>query len=167
MNSSLINETATYKWYKITYRINLYSIVFIILVGLIGNFLTIFLLKSKPISGLGKKQNGIRLSYRNRPGVQINNSFSSSELYMLGLAISDTIFLASHMFEDVLPNFSVFQIINLANQNDIICKLSLYLRNSARVSSSYLVVFFAYERFIVIKSPLNRLKFHNKRLTRV
>lgn len=45
------------------------------------------------------------------------------------------------------------------------CKIILYIRNSTRLSSSYLVVFFAYERYVVISSPLKRLQLHNKKFT--
>lgn len=167
-----ITQSKGYNFYIISSDINLYSAVCIILIGLVANLLTIFLLKSKPSStssSTGKKQNhgGVRLSYRNRPGVQFNHTFSSSELYMLALAISDTLFLASHMFEDVLPSFPSLKPVHIVNRSNLMCKLVLYIRNSARVSSAYLVVFFAYERFTVIKSPLNRLKFHNKRFTKV
>lgn len=164
-----IIQSKGYSFYIISSEINLYSAVCIILIGLVANSLTIFLLKSKPssTSSSGKKQHGVRLSYRNRPGVQFNHTFSSSELYMLALAISDTLFLASHMLEDILPSFPSLKPVHIVNRSNLMCKLVLYIRNSARVSSAYLVVFFAYERFTVIKSPLNRLKFHNKRFTKV
>lgn len=162
-----LSETKGYNFYKVTSEVNLYSAVILIAIGLVANLLTIYLLKSKPSTNSGNKQNGVRLSYRNRPGVPFNNSFSSSELYMLALAISDTLFLASHMLEDVVPSFASLNLIHFVNRSNVMCKLVLYVRNSARVCSAYLVVFFAYERFTVIKRPLNRLKFHNKRLTKV
>lgn len=166
-----LSDTNAYKFYKITAEINKYSALLIITIGIVANLLTIYLLKSKPVSNSasGKKQQngGVRLSYRNRPGVQINSSFSSSELYMLALAISDTLFLGSHMLEDIVPTFQSLEAIHVVNRSNIVCKLVLYVRNTTRVCSAYLVVFFAYERFIVIKSPLNRLKYHNKRLTKV
>lgn len=155
-------ETNQYLFYKISMKINLYATLVIVCVGLVGNLMTVYLLKSKPKS----LQNGVRFSYRNRPGAQLN-TFSSSELYMMALAISDTLFLVSHLIEDIAPEMSQWFVFQQINKSNLFCKVVLFVRNSARVCSSYLVVFFAYERFTVIKTPLNRLKFHNKRITKV
>ena len=162
-------QSKEYKFYKTASDVSTHAQLVIIMIGLVANVLTIYLLKSKPATNAGKKNKyaGVRLSYRNRPGVQIHNSFSSSELYMLALAISDTLFLISHLLEDIAPDLTSNDFFHWINQSNVMCKVVLYVRNLARVCSSYLVVFFAYERFIVIKSPLNRLKFHNKRLTKV
>lgn len=159
-----ITETKGYRFYEIASEINFYTTFVVIGIGLIGNLLTIYILNSKPKTS--KKH--IRLSYRNRAGVQFN-SFSSSQCYMLALAVSDSLFLFSHFVEDTLPSMSLFsfQFMQLVNHSNVLCKLTIFVRNSARVCSSYLVVFFAYERFTVIKSPLNRLKFHNKKLTKI
>jgi hypothetical protein len=160
-----LTETNGYKLYSLTSEINFYVTICIIVFGLISNLLTIYILNTKPRSS--KKQ--YRLSYRNRPGGQLH-SFSSSQCYMLALAVSDSLFLFSHLIEDSLPaigeHYSL-EFMQIINQSNFTCKFILFMRNSARTCSSYLVVCFAYERFIVIKSPLNRLKFHNKKLTKI
>lgn len=94
-------------------------------------------------------------------------SLSSSHLYMLALAISDTLFLVAHFFEDTIPSLGALELIHIVNRNSLLCKLALYVRNTARVCSSYLVVFFAYERFTAVKKPLNRLNYDSRRLTKV
>lgn len=96
-----------------------------------------------------------------------HHSFSSSHLYMLALAISDTFFLVAHLFEDTIPSFASLDLIHVVNRSSFWCKLALYVRNTARVCSSYLIVFFAYERFSAVKKPLNRLNYNSKRLTKV
>lgn len=156
------NQTLEFKFFKLTESINFHSCFVLIVIGLIGNLLTIYLLKSKPRYNLTKRN----MSYSIRPGFR--QSLSSSQWYMLTLAISDSLFLLSHLIEDVIPSIDKHnEMLQFINKSNFFCKTILYIRNSTRVSSSYLVVFFAYERFVVISSPLKRLKLHNKKFTRL
>ncbi|CAF1092761.1 unnamed protein product, partial [Brachionus calyciflorus] len=137
--------------FEIFESINFYTCFVLVIIGLVGNIAAIYLLISHSIS--------CKRSLRSIK--------SSSYLYILSLAISDSIFLLSHFIEDIIPeinrNSNLFQLVNRSN---FFCKLIIYLRNSARICSSYLVVLFAYERFVVINFPLKRLQYQSKKFTK-
>ena len=42
---------------------------------------------------------------------------------------------------------------HLVNESELVCKLSVYVRNAARFSSSYLLVCFALERYLIVCAP--------------
>lgn len=138
--------------------INFYSCSVIIILGLLGNIVTIYLVKSKPKASKSGRSFSI---YQRRFNI---SSISSSDMYMISLAFSDSLFLLAHFIEDIVPamdkNNSWFQFINKFN---LVCKLILFVRNAARLCSSYLIVLFAYERFSCISAPLKHLKFHNRK----
>lgn len=158
MNNS-INQTLDLTFFRLSETINFYFCFVVIVIGIITNTIAIYLLTTKTKFDSNKLA---KVSSTNP------SSSSSSQLYMLSLALSDSLFLLSHFIEDIIPSINksneLFQFINRSN---LFCKLILFLRNSTRLSSSYLVVFFAYERFIVISAPLKRLEFKNKKFTRI
>ena len=66
----------------------------------LANALIVYMLKfSKSVVRLRRP----RLSYTNRAGV-VSRSLSSSELYMVALAVSDTVFLLSYLVLIILPS---------------------------------------------------------------
>lgn len=153
---------------KLSENINFYACVVLILIGLVGNLLTIYVLVSKQ----RKKKNSLacghpRLNQKKNKRQNSSSSLSSSQAYMISLAMSDSVFLIAHLAEDIIPSVSSHYLFQLINSSHIYCKLILYLRNSARFCSSYLLVSFAYERFTLIKNPLKRIKFHNRKISRL
>jgi hypothetical protein len=152
-----MNRSENYTFYTITNQINYYSCLILALIGLFFNIFTIFIIKIK--SNL-PKSNQSKVNFQFHPG------YSTSKKYMLAMAFSDSFFLISHLLENSFPLLSSHPIFQIINTYDTLCKLVLFIRNGSRMCSSYLVVLFAYERYIVIKQPLIRLKIHKKKLTR-
>ena len=151
--------------FDVAKSVNIFSCTVIVIIGIIGNLLTFCVLNLK-----------VRNNFKqNRPKLQLNfnskASFTSSKSYLLALAFSDLLFLISHSFEDILPNLAHFfhtnsKFLLFVNNYSIICKLTLYMRNASRISSSYLIVLFAFERLMICSKPLKRLKFHYKNFNR-
>jgi hypothetical protein len=170
MNSSsqLKNKSVYLKFYELTKQVNFYSILVLIVIGVIGNLLTILFLivKSNRPRTTGAPV-VVALNKKNRRVLWRRNSLSSSQIYMVALAISDLLFLLAHFFEDTFPTISSNHFFQLINLNKIFCKLVLYLRNGTRVNSAYLLVLFAWERYIIISSPLKRLKLLSIKNTRL
>ncbi|RNA32072.1 thyrotropin-releasing hormone receptor-like [Brachionus plicatilis] len=135
-------------------KINFIVCLVIIIGGLIGNLTIVLVLKCE----LKDKKNF---------AIEKRSTFiSSSILYILTLAISDSIFLCTHLIEDILPSISnqVF-LLQLVNRSNLFCKLIIYFRNSTRIISSYLIAFYACERFMVIHFAAKRALFQNKKFT--
>ena len=129
-------------------KINIYATIFVTLIGLIGHSLI--------ISVFGQKR------FRT----------SSNSVFLLCLAINDSLFLIVHFFEDTLRTFiqvyinesnsneifnKFIQSLNLTDTYDFTCRLINYLRFILRFSSSYILVVFTIQRLHIIHSP-----FHNK-----
>ena len=144
MSVSTINNTYSYTFFHASKKMNNTLIILIVFFGIIGNLTTIVLLLTK--------------SEKSKNKTIWKKSFSSSQFYMLFLAISDLLFLFSHLLEDSLPTLSDRNFFQFVNRYSIVCKLTLYFRNATRISSAYLVVLFAWERYVIISSPLKRLK---------
>jgi hypothetical protein len=119
-------------------KINIYSSLFVIIIGLIGNSLITFIYLSK------------------------KRRTNSSHVYLLCSAINDNLFLIVHLFEDTLrtyldvysKNILFLQMINLVDMNNIQCQLINYLRNILRFVSAYIVVAFTLQRLIIVFKPL-------------
>jgi hypothetical protein len=156
-------------------KINLFGILIAITVGLIGNFLTIFVFSHK--------------RFRN----------NSSNIYLLCLAVIDSCFLIFHFFEDTIRtieetyleneeeddediynldtilknNFNsnnnnnnstqylkqIIIFLNIADKSDLACGLINFFRYFLRFQSAYIIVAFTLQRVIIVFSPLaNRFK---------
>lgn len=128
-----------FPFYEYTKKLNDVFCFIIVNFGILGNILTIILLTVKfsyPI-----------LSKNFLKSLTLQKCFSSFEIYILSLSLSDLILLASHLFEDTLPGLSsTNSLFQLVNNNVFFCKIILFVRNASRISSSYLVVLFAWER---------------------
>lgn len=155
MNKTVKSFEKSDRMFTIAQEINLYTTLGITITGLFANLFTIYLLK---LVSNADRRSSLSLQH---------STFWSSHLYMLALAISDSLFLLAHLIEDVFPSISELELAHIANRSIFVCKLSLYVRNTARVCSSYLVVVFAYERFKAVKNPLLSLNYDNKRHTKV
>lgn len=158
MNSSekirlRVDENTFFYW---STEINFYLCSLITVIGLICNCFTVFIIKAKPKQAI----ENIRVNFQHHPG------YRTSKKYMLAIAVSDSLFLISHLIEDIMPSISPNPFYQIVNQYDFACKLTLYIRNGSRMCSSYLVVLFAWERYVVIKEPLKRLRFHSHNVTR-
>lgn len=134
MNSTVETTKSKLTFYELTKDINSILVIIIVIVGILCNSVTVYLLTRR------KKSNASRKTTLWR------RSFSSTQYYMLFLALSDLIFLLCHLFEDILPSIANNPIFQLVNLNTIFCKSILTIRNAARLSSSYLIVLFAWER---------------------
>ncbi len=152
---------------EITQLINTIFCSLIVLIGIIGNLLTCCVFNYKSNKNNSKKPKGrINLSR-----LSSKTSIKSSKSYILALAFSDLLFLISHLIEDILPNIAnIFKIdsriLRITDNNEFLCRTTLYFRNATRISSSYLVVLFALERLMICSYPSKRLKFHYQNFNR-
>lgn len=124
-------------------KVNIFSIVIITLIGLIGNFLTIMVFSQKKF--------------------RIN----SSSVYLLCLAINDSLFLIIHLVEDTMKTFkdmylneseltNELNLFALMDQFEIACRFINYMRNVLRFISAYIVVLFTIQRLAIVYHPLSR-----------
>ena len=142
-NNTCMKEIAeSVRFYTKTQKFNTLLTICIIIIGLIGNFITVFI--------YGQKK------YRK----------NSSNVLLLCLAINDSLFLVVHFFEDTIHNLkSYFDLeqeiiffinkIDFISQNDLACKFANYLRYSLRMISAYLIIALAIHRLIIVYKPLN------------
>lgn len=132
-----------------TTRFNLIATFIVIIFGLIGNYLIIFVFSQK------------------------ENRKNSSHVFLLCLAINDAFFLKIHFFENVLRTFQsltfdgltfdnslsvlyqAIRIVNIIDRFSIACRLINYFRYVLRLVSALIVVAFTLQRLIIVTSPLN------------
>nr|QVK45775.1 G protein-coupled receptor [Proales similis] len=160
-NREFIDSAKKSNLFNISQELSFYSCMFLVVVGLTGNMLTIYVLSFK--------QPACRETNRQekRPMPQLNSSVTASSYYMIALALSDSVFLFAHFLEDILPSIKTAHFITqLSNRSELICRTSIFFRNASRMYSSFLMVSFAYERYIAISAPLKKIRFHRKRFTR-
>lgn len=126
-----------------TKKLNIHLTIIIILIGLIGHFLTILVYSKKKF--------------------RIN----SSNIVLLCLAINDSLFLIVHFFEDTIRNIkNVYNLntntnllINIIDNNSLACSSANYLRYSLRMISTYMIIALTIQRLRIVYSPLrNDLK---------
>lgn len=126
-------------------KLNIYSVMTITLIGLLGNSLTIVVFSQKRF--------------------RIN----SNSVFLLCLAIGDSLFLLIHLFEDTFKTYRDlygndssdskyfdFNLFNLMDRYDFSCRLINYLRNVIRFVSAYIVVLFTIQRLLIVYRPLSR-----------
>lgn len=79
----------------------------------------------------------------------------TSSVYLIALAVSDTVFLTTLLLSTVALSLL---------QRSAVCKTIFYFMNVSGVFSSWLVVLFTVERFVVIYFPINKIvKFSRRR----
>jgi len=141
-NKSTYERKESEKFLREAKNLNTIITVCIIIIGLIGNSLTVVV--------YGQKK----------------NRKNSSNIFLLCLAINDTLFLVVHFYEDTIRNLKsdfdfkqeIIQFINkfdIIVQNDLTCKFVNYLRYSFRMISSYLIISLTIQRLIIVYKPLN------------
>jgi hypothetical protein len=124
------NNSNSVEFYNQTKVINYYICLYVIILGLIGNTITITSLLQ--VTDLIKFKCG-------KPGkFYRRESMTSAKTYMLALAVFDNLFLISHLIEDIIPSTSSHIAYQFINRSEIICKFVLHLRNSTRIISCYL-----------------------------
>lgn len=129
-----------------TRKINIFSILVILLIGLIGNFLTIFVFAQK--------------RFRT----------NSSNVYLLCLALVDCVFLILHLFEDTVRTYNdiytqndnetsliheLIKIINITDRFEAACCLINYFRNILRLISAFIIVAFTLQRLLLVFKPFS------------
>ena len=161
-------------------KINIYFTILIIIVGLIGNGLAVYVFSFK--------------KYR----------IDSSCIYLLSLSVSDGLFLLTHFFEDTLrayidhylnknddlhqlcalynsnnmsgnnystttlisePNQHILRQVNLTDRFDFFCKLFNYFRYCLRFVSAYIIVAFTVHRFLALYFPYTQKKLLSKQFS--
>lgn len=146
-NDNILFETLnSYLFLEQSRKINLVLTSIVIIFGLVGNSLIIFI--------FGQKR------FR-------KNSFN---IYLLCLAINDSIFLIVQFFEDTLKNYThiytdntnFLHLLNLIDRFQLACSLIEYLRYVLRSISAYIIVSFTIQRYMMVKSPLISKKFESK-----
>lgn len=159
MNQSLNHDDSYYiqseKFLEKARVGNLAFTILAILVGLIGNGLTIIVFS----------QNKFRTN--------------SSNAYLLCLALNDSLFLVVHFFEDTIRTYKILFIdpqklstsdsfayfiitIMVIDKFDIICRCMSFMRNFLRFISAYIIVAFTVQRVLIISLPLSK-KFKTKK----
>lgn len=135
--------------------VSMYISTIVILVGLVGHFLTIFVFAQK--------------RFRK----------NSSNVYFFCLAINDSVYLLVHFLKEPLKNYSEIYLtthnqhqqnqyinmdnsltlLNLVDRFDLGCRLINYLRYVLRLISSYIIVSITFQRLSLVYKPLsNRFK---------
>lgn len=123
-----------------TRQININSTILITLIGLIGHSLTLFVYI--------------------QPKFRIN----SSNIFMICLALNDSIYLIVHLFEDTIrtiidlhpddvSEFILF--LNFVDRHNLACYCINYLRNVLRFISAYIIVAFTLQRLYIVYKPLS------------
>ncbi|KAK2145249.1 hypothetical protein LSH36_692g00003 [Paralvinella palmiformis] len=118
----------------LTHKISLYSCMLFVVVGVIGNALSIVVFTNK------------------------NMRTMSSNTYLLALAFSDSLYLVSVFFADVLKNLKCFYFpaipLDVVNNSSVVCQLSQYFLDLFSDYSTCLILVFTIERFIAVYLPV-------------
>lgn len=120
-------------------KIYLLATLILIIVSLIGHFLTIFV--------FGQKR------FRK----------NSSNVYLFCLAINDCLYLVTHFFEDTIRTFiylnetnsSFILALNVIDKHMFTCRLVNYLRYVLRFISAYIIVAFTIQRVFLVYKPFS------------
>lgn len=96
------------KLFSFSEWLNFHLCFVLILIGLAGNLITIYLLKTKSKYDLRKSNLANNQNNKSRPRSRTPkfSTTSSSQMYMLALALSDSLFLLSHFVEDIIPSIN-------------------------------------------------------------
>ncbi len=132
--------------YELTRRVNMLASIGIILTGLLGNGIIMFVFSQK--------------RFRT----------NSSNVYLLSLAIVDSIYLIVHFLEDTVRSYNqiygasdnlssfdkIMKFFNITNRFVIACKLVNYFRYCFRFVSAYTVVLISFQRLFLIYMPFKK-----------
>jgi len=115
-------------------KVNIFAISLIVFMGLVGHLLTICVYSQKKF-----RQN-------------------SNTVYLLVLAINDSLFLIVHFFEDTartIKDVYSTEFLSLVDSCHWACYLFSYLRNVIRFNSAYIIVAFTLQRLLLVYKPLS------------
>ena len=133
-NSIFENKTFSEEFLGFSRKANIFVISSIVFIGLIGHLLTICVYSQR----------------------RFRQNFNS--VYLLVLAINDSLFLIVHYFEDTVRTikdvYSV-DLLNLVDISELACYLFSYLRNVIRFNSAYLIVLFTLQRLLLVYNPMS------------
>lgn len=145
LNDDMINLVNSLKILINSRVINIFATMCITVIGLIGNLATMCIFAHK--------------KYR----------LNSSHVYLLSLALIDTLFLVNHFFEDTLHAYSSMYLTSEYDteeyfriyDNPTLCRLLNYFRYSFRFASTYIMVAFTIQRLSIVYRPLS-VRFKSK-----
>ena len=162
INESLFDEELrflkSYSTLELSRKINIFASILFILIGLVGNFFTIFIFSQK--------------RFRT----------NSNNIFLLCLSINDSFFLIIHLFEDTFRTYTemyiheekatdfkgkflldtIVNFVNITDKSNVTCMLINYLRYVLRFISAYILVIFTMVRLSVVEAPLKN--HHSKKL---
>lgn len=131
-------------------KINIFTTLVFIIIGLIGNSLAIYVFSHK--------------RFRT----------NSSHVYLLCLAIIDSLFIVIHLIEDTSKTYkdhflnettfknSILNVFYLTDQFELACRLVNSVRYVLRFISAYIVVAFTIQRLSIVYRPLS-VRFKTKK----
>lgn len=135
-------------------KVNVFAVVGVIIIGLIGHFLTVFVFRQR--------------RFRT----------NATNIYLLCLAVNDSLFLIIHFFEDTIRTYQdvflidysgfknstanyalkdMVKLLNIADRFNFTCRMINYLRYVLRFISVNIIVAYTLQRLIIVISP-----FYNK-----
>ena len=153
---------------ELTRQINIYAAILIIIIGLVGNSSGFLVFLQKKIRS------------------------KSTNIYLLCLIISDSLYLVSHFFEDTLKayidhyihktdfihdecltfktdesitnisNYNLATFINIIDKYDFFCRFINFSRYFLRFVSAYIIVAFTIQRTIAIRKPFLQKSLESK-----
>ena len=127
-------------------KTNLYISLFLVIVGLLGNFINILVM--------------LKLMRKH-----------TSSIYIVILALSDSIFLILEFIVSLLPVLGCFHFSHPLSfriiYNAVSCKVVMFLYNLAANYSSLLIICFTVERFIAVHKPMKVKQLCTMKRTRV
>ena len=151
VNNSMKNETNLCQRefpdeIKTTNHLYLYISIILVVGGLLGNCINILVFSSKPLRKY------------------------SSNVFVLVLAISDSIYLTNAFF-NWLTSLKCLQYehsgVDILNHSDTICKFVLFFLDLSANYSSMVILFFTIERFIAVYKPMKVKQICTLRRTRI
>lgn len=117
-----------------SYTIYIYAAAFFVIIGLVGNALSVMVFSSKEMRTV------------------------SSNFYLLTLAISDSLYLVSIFMTKILTNLRCLyfpeSVMDIFNRSDFLCKLLQYFLDLFSDYSTCLILAFTVERYIAVYMPL-------------
>lgn len=144
------NEEETYLMhiliYELSRQINIFATLAVISTGLIGNSIIIFVF------------------------MQSRFRTNSSNIFLLCLAIADSLYLILHFFEDTVRNYNdiystnnrptsrfsfLMKFLNITNKTEFLCRSINYFRYCLRFVSAYIVVAITFQRLSLIYAPMS------------
>lgn len=135
LSSEVSNSNGLNAFLEKIRKANIYSIIAIVVVGLISNFLTLILFLKK--------------EFRTSP----------SHVYLWCLALVDSLFLISHFTDDTIKDLNsannLVNLLNIIDKFDLMCRMVNYLKYVTRFISSFIVFAFIFQRLHIVYRPLS------------